>query len=46
MEKTEVYRFDKEEVYSIFGKRIGRKIRKIRFSPRQETIICEVDGGT
>ena len=44
MDKTERYEFEKEEVYAIFEKKIGCKIRKIRFSPRQQTIICECGG--
>ena len=42
MEKTERYTITKHELYQILSEHIKRPISKVKFSPRNQTLICEV----
>jgi len=42
MEKQESYIFSKEEVYKIFEKKLGKKVKRIRHSPREGHFKIEV----
>ena len=44
MDKTEVYKLTREEVHKILSDHIGKPVSRVRFSSRNQTIICEVGG--